>query len=200
MSESARTRRPVRACKARRPDEARKARLWPAANLALHRRALADDRLRRPRRLPLGSMEVGARSSDRPDRGVADPDSARLHPRSDHRVPRLHADSVPLPVSAPAPTERPLARRRMAAGHGHHRGLERGGRDHPDARADRRPLLSRTDRGRAGGQQLDRPNCRVRRARGAAARPSLSAGLREGGWASSGPSTLRWPRLLRHWS
>ena len=52
-----------------------------------------------------------------PIAALADPDPARLHPRSDHRVPRLHADSVPLPVSALAPTERPMARGRVAAGH-----------------------------------------------------------------------------------
>ena len=63
-------RRPRRGRGPRRADEAPKARLWPAANVAVQRRALADDRLRRPRRLSLGSLEVGARSSDWADRGA----------------------------------------------------------------------------------------------------------------------------------
>ena len=41
--------------------------------------------------------------------------------------------------------------------------VERGGGDRGDARAHRRAHVSRPDRGRAGGQQLDRPDRRARR-------------------------------------
>ena len=60
------------------------------------------------------------------------------------------------------PPQRDLARGRVASGHGRHRGVERGGRDRPDARADRRTSLRGAARGRARRQQLDRPHRRAR--------------------------------------
>ena len=85
-----------------------------------------------------------------------------------------------------APPEGRLAGRRVAAGHDRYRSVERGGFDCRDARADRRPLLPRRDRGRPGGQQLDRPDSGDRTSRRRSATVSAIAACSRPSRASTG--------------